>query len=183
MSNLPTPGTYAIDPSHSSVGFAVRHFGLARVRGEFTSFEGSLTIDPDPAASAVSVTIQADSFDSRDEGRDTHVRSADFLDVESHPTLTFTSTGVRQDGDDWIVTGDLTVRGTSRSVELRTSFDGEIDDPYGMGRVAFSASTRIDRTDFGLTWNQTLETGGLVVGKQVDITLEVEAVRPLGEGA
>ncbi len=183
MSNLPTPGTYTIDPSHSHVGFAVKHFGLAKVRGEFTSFEGTVTIAEDPTQSTVAVTIQADSFDSRDEGRDAHVRSADFLDVESHPTLTFTSTSVRPDGDDWIVTGDLTVRGTSRGVDLRTTFDGEIVDPYGMGRIAFAASTRIDRTDFGLTWNQALETGGLVVGKQVDITLEVEAVRPLSDEA
>jgi polyisoprenoid-binding protein YceI len=183
VGNLPTPGTYTIDPSHSHVGFAVKHFGLAKVRGEFTSFEGTVTIAEDPTQSTVAVTIQADSFDSRDEGRDAHVRSADFLDVESHPTLTFTSTSVRPDGDDWIVTGDLTVRGTSRSVDLRTTFDGEIVDPYGMGRIAFAASTRIDRTDFGLTWNQALETGGLVVGKQVDITLEVEAVRPLSDEA
>ncbi|MFZ4433872.1 MAG: YceI family protein [Microthrixaceae bacterium] len=183
MSNPPTPGTYSLDPSHSHVGFAVKHFGLSRVRGEFTSFEGTVTIAEDPTQSTVAVTIQSDSFDSRDEGRDAHVRSADFLDVESHPTLTFTSTSVRPDGDDWIVTGDLTVRGTSRSVDLRTTFDGEIDDPYGMGRIAFAASTRIDRTDFGLTWNQALETGGLVVGKQVDITLEVEAVRPLSNQA
>ncbi len=183
MGNLPTPGTYTIDPSHSHVGFAVKHFGLAKVRGEFTSFEGTVTIAEDPTQSTVAVTIQADSFDSRDEGRDAHVRSADFLDVESHPTLTFTSTSVRPDGDDWIITGDLTVRGTSRSVDLRTTFDGEIVDPYGMGRIAFAASTRIDRTDFGLTWNQALETGGLVVGKQVDITLEVEAVRPLSDEA
>jgi polyisoprenoid-binding protein YceI len=133
----------------------------------------------DPASSSsVDVTIAADSFSSRDEQRDTHVRSADFLDVEHFPTLSFVSTDVRQDGGDWVVTGDLTVHGVTRSVELATGFEGAIDDPYGMERIAFSAETEIDRTEFGLTWNQALETGGLVVGRKVKVSLEVEAVRP-----
>jgi polyisoprenoid-binding protein YceI len=178
MSDLPAPGTYDIDNSHTHVGFAVKHFGLSKVRGEFQKVEGTVTIAEDPTQSHVEVTIAADSFNSRDEGRDAHVRSADFLDVESYPTLTFNSTGVRQDGDDWIVTGDLTIHGVTKSVELETEFEGALDDPFGMERIAFSASTEIDRTDFGLTWNQVLETGNLVVGKKVKIDLEVEAVRP-----
>ena len=180
MSNLPAPGTYRIDASHSHVGFAVKHFGLAKVKGEFTEFAGSIAVAEDPAASSVEVTIAAGSFSSRDEGRDGHVKSADFLDVEQFPELTFRSTGVRADGDDWIVTGDLTIHGTTRTVELATEFEGGLTDPYDLQRIAFSAETEIDRTDFGLTWNQALENGGLVVGKKVKISIEVEAVAPAG---
>ncbi len=178
MSTLPAPGTYSIDAGHSYVGFAVKHFGLSKVKGEFQKFDGVVTIADPATSSSVDVTIAADSFSSRDEQRDTHIRSADFLDVEHFPTLSFVSTGVRQDGDDWVVTGDLTVHGVTRSVELATEFEGAIEDPYGMERIAFSAGTEIDRTEFGLTWNQALETGGLVVGKKVRVSLEVEAVRP-----
>jgi polyisoprenoid-binding protein YceI len=180
MSTLPAPGTYSIDTGHSYVGFAVKHFGLSKVKGEFQKFDGTIEVADPATASSVEVTIDADSFSSRDDQRDGHVRSADFLDVETYPTLTFRSTGVRQDGDDWVVTGDLTIHGQTRNVELATEFEGAIDDPYGMERIAFSAETEIDRTEFGLTWNQALETGGLVVGKKVRINLEVEAVRPRG---
>ena len=180
MSTLPAPGTYSIDTGHSYVGFAVKHFGLSKVKGEFQKFDGTIEVADPATASSVEVTIHADSFSSRDDQRDGHVRSADFLDVETYPTLTFRSTGVRQDGDDWVVTGDLTIHGQTRNVELATEFEGAIDDPYGMERIAFSAETEIDRTEFGLTWNQALETGGLVVGKKVRINLEVEAVRPKG---
>jgi len=178
MSDLPAAGTYNIDSSHTHVGFAVKHFGLSKVRGEFQQVEGAINITDPAEGSNVSVTIPAESFNSNDEGRDAHIRSADFLDVEQFPTLTFVSTGLRQDGDDWVVTGDLTIHGVTRSVELETEFEGSLDDPYGMERIAFSAETEIDRTEFGLTWNQALETGSLVVGKKVKITLEVEAVRP-----
>lgn len=178
MSNLPAPGTYDIDTGHSHVGFAVKHFGLAKVRGEFQKFDGTVTIAEEPTRSSARVEIDADSFNSRDGQRDGHVKSADFLDVEHFPTLSFRSTGVRADGDEWVVTGELTVKGTTRPVELRTEYEGSLRDPFGMDRIAFSASTEIDREDFGLTWNQALETGGLVVGKRVRIDLEVEAVRP-----
>lgn len=175
---LPATGTYSIDAGHSHVGFAVKHFGLSRVKGEFQKFDGTINIADPVTDSSVEVTIQADSFSSRDDQRDAHVRSADFLDTENFPTLSFRSTGVRPAGDDWVVTGDLTIHGQTHSVELQTELEGAIDDPYGMERIAFSATTEIDRTDFGLTWNQALETGGLVVGKSVKVTLEVEAVRP-----
>lgn len=178
MSTLPSPGTYTIDVGHSYVGFSVKHFGLSKVKGEFQKFDGTVTIADEPTASSVAVEIDADSFNTRDGQRDGHVKGADFLDVENFPTLSFRSTGVRADGDDWVVTGDLTVRGTTRPVELATEFEGAIEDPYGMERIAFSAGTEIDRDDFGLTWNQALETGGLVVGRKVRITIEVEAVRP-----
>lgn len=178
MSDLPAAGIYNIDASHSHVGFAVKHFGLSKVRGEFREVEGAITIADPAEESSVSVTIPAESFNSRDEGRDAHIRSADFLDVEQYPNLTFVSTGLRQEGEEWVVTGDLTIHGVTRSVELQTEFEGAIDDPFGMERIAFSAETDIDRTEFGLTWSQTLETGSLVVGKKVKVTLEIEAVRP-----
>jgi polyisoprenoid-binding protein YceI len=180
MSNQPAPGTYSIDTGHSYVGFAVKHFGLSKVKGEFQKFDGTVTIAEVPTESSVEVSIDAASFNSRDDQRDGHIRSADFLDVETFPQLTFASTGVRADGDGWVVSGDLTIHGVTRPVDLATEFEGAIDDPYGLERIAFSAETEIDRTDFGLTWNQTLETGGLVVGKKVKVTLEVEAVRPKG---
>ena len=176
--NLPAAGTYSIDTGHSYVGFAVKHFGLSKVKGEFQKYEGTVVIGDPVTDSSVEVTIQADSFNSRDDQRDAHVRSADFLDTDNFPTVVFRSTGVRPAGDARVVTGDLTVHGRTHGVELATEFEGAIDDPFGMERIAFSAETEIDRTDFGLTWNQALETGGLVVGKKVKVTLEVEAVRP-----
>ena len=180
MSATPPAGSYVIDLSHTHAGFAVKHFGLSKVKGEFTEVEGTVVIAEEPTASVVTATINAASFNSRDEGRDAHVRSADFLDVENFPTITFTSTNVKPDGDDWVVSGDLTIKGVTRSVELATEFDGAITDPYGVQRIAFSASTEIDRTDFGLDFNAALETGGLIVGKHVKITLEVEAIIPQG---
>lgn len=180
MSTTPPPGTYVIDLSHTHAGFAVKHFGLSKVKGEFSQVEGTVVIAEDPTASSVTATIDATSFNTRDGNRDAHVKSADFLDVEQFPTITFASTGVRAAGDDWVVTGDLTIKGVTRSVELATEFEGAITDPYGLQRIAFSASTEIDRTDFGLDFNAVVETGGLVVGKNVKITLEVEAIIPQG---
>lgn len=178
MTNLPAAGTYQIDLSHTHAGFSVKHFGLSKVKGEFTEVGGTVVIADEPAESYVRATIGTASFNSRDEGRDAHVRSADFLDVEVHPEITFVSTNVKPDGDDWIVSGDLTIKGVTRNVELATEFEGGITDPYGLQRIAFSASTEIDRTDFGLDFNAVLETGGMVVGKKVKIDLEVEAVVP-----
>ena len=178
--STPPAGNYVIDLSHTHAGFAVKHFGLSKVKGEFTEVEGSVVIADEPTASTVTATINTASFNSRDEGRDAHVKSADFLDVENFPTITFSSNSVKADGDDWIVSGDLTIKGVTRNVELATEFEGAITDPYGFQRIAFSAETEIDRTDFGLDFNAALETGGLVVGKKVKINLEVEAIIPQG---
>lgn len=181
MSNpLPKPGSYVIDTSHTHVGFAVKHFGLSKVKGEFTDLEGAIVIDGEPTASTVNVTIQTASFNSRDEGRDAHVKSPDFLDAEQFPTITFVSTSVQEDGANWIVNGDLTIKGVTKSVQLETEFEGGLTDPYGFERIAFSAETELDRTDFGLDFNAALETGGLIVGKNVKITLEIEAIIPQG---
>jgi polyisoprenoid-binding protein YceI len=171
---LPT-GTWRIDPSHSSVGFVVRHLGFSKVRGGFNRFEGTISVADDVTASTAQVTIQADSFDSGDEGRDQHVRGADFLDVEQHPALTFEVTDVRHvRGEEYVLAGALTIRGVTREVELATEFLGTDTDPFGNTKAGFEATTEIDREAFGLTWNAALESGGVLVGKKVQIVLEVQ---------
>lgn len=175
---LPATGTWTIDPSHSRVGFAVRHLGFSKVRGGFTRFEGTITVAEDLTASSADVTIDAASFDSADEGRDAHVRSADFLDVDNHPTLTFVATGVRHVEDDrYVVAGDLTIRGVTQRVDLDTSYLGSDVDPFGNTKAAFEATTQIDREAFGLTWNAALESGGVLVGKKVTVELEIQVVK------
>ncbi|WP_052664941.1 YceI family protein [Nitriliruptor alkaliphilus] len=171
-------GTWTIDPSHTTVGFVVRHLGFSKVRGGFNTFEGTIEVAEDLAASTAQVTIQADSFDSGDEGRDQHVRAADFLDVDNHPTLTFVTTGIRHEGGSaYVVTGDLTIRGVTQQVDLATEFLGTDTDPFGNVKAGFEATTEIDREAFGLTWNAALESGGVLVGKKVQIVLEVQATR------
>ncbi len=174
---VPQAGTYEIDPSHSVVEFVVRHRGLAKVRGRFNDFRGTIEIGEDPADSRVDVSIDASTVDTRDEGRDQHLRSADFLDAASHPTLEFHSSAVRRHGDDWVLDGELTIRGVTRPVALQLEFEGATQDPWGMYRIGASATTEVNREDFGLNWNQALEAGGFLVGKQVRIELSVEAVR------
>jgi polyisoprenoid-binding protein YceI len=174
---LPAPGDWKVDVSHTEVGFSVRHLGLAKVRGRFTAFDGTVHVADVPEDSSVEVTIEAASIDSRDAGRDGHLRGADFFDVENHPTLTFHSTGVRSSGSDWLVDGELTIKDVTRPVVLEASFEGIGADPWGGSRAAFSAVTEIDREDWGLTWNAALEGGGFLVGKKVKIELEVELVR------
>jgi polyisoprenoid-binding protein YceI len=158
------------------VEFGVRHLGLARVRGRFTDVSGDVVIDEDITRSAVDVTIGADSIDTRDKDRDTHLRSPDFLDVDRYPQITFRSTAVTGQGDEWTVTGDLTIRDVTRSVILVVDFEGGAKDPWGSTRIGFSAHTEINREDFGLSWNQALETGGWLIGKQVKIEISAEAV-------
>jgi polyisoprenoid-binding protein YceI len=174
---LPVAGTYAIDPSHSTLGFSVRHLGISKVRGRFAAVEGTITVAENPAASSAVASIPAASVDTRDAGRDEHLRSADFFDVEHHPTIDFRSTGVRQEGSDWKVDGELTIRGTTRPVTLDVEYEGTAIDPWGNTKVGFSATTEIDREEFGLTWNQALETGGVLVGRRITVELEVQAVR------
>jgi len=172
----PAVGTYVIDVSHTRLGFAVRHMAVSKVRGEFRDFSGTLELAENPADSKINVTIQAGSVDTHDDNRDAHLRTNDFFDAETHPTWTFTSTAIRpRSADEWDVDGDLTIRGVTRQVTLDATLEGVVDDPYGMHRVGFSASTSIVRDDFGVSFNAALETGGLVVGKKVDIDLEVEA--------
>ena len=173
---LPTAGTWSIDPGHSEVGFSVRHLGISKTRGRFSTFSGDIVVAERPEDSRVNVEIDAASVDTRDAGRDEHLRSADFFDVANHPTLTFVTTGVAPAGERWQVTGDLTVAGVTRPVVLDTEVVGLVTDPWGNDRVGFQASTEVNREDFGLTWNAALEAGGLLVGKTVQIDLEIEAV-------
>jgi polyisoprenoid-binding protein YceI len=172
----PSVGTFAIDPSHTRVGFAVRHMAVSKVRGVFKDVSGTLELAQDPVDSTVSVTIQAGSVDTSDDSRDTHLRTNDFFDVENHPTWTFTSTAIRPiDATEWNVDGDLTIRGVTRPVTLDATLEGVVQDPFGMHRVGFSATASIEREDFGVSFNGVMEAGGLVVGKKVDIEIELEA--------
>ncbi len=174
---LPAVGTYVLDTAHTRLGFSVRHMAVSKVRGGFNSFEGTLEIAENPADSKVSVTIDASSVDTREENRDNHLRTNDFFDVANHPTWTFVSTAVRPEGPgSWKVDGDLTIRGVTRQVTLDTELEGVVQDPYGNHRVGFSATTSINRDDFGVAFNAVMEAGGVVVAKKVDIEIEAEAV-------
>jgi len=171
--------TWNIDPSHSAIGFSVRHMVVSKTRGRFTKWSGQIRFDPqDPAASSVEVTIDPASIDTADAQRDGHLRSADFFDVEKFPTASFRSTKVEAAGRDrYRIAGDLTVHGVTRPVVLDTTYEGSGKDPWGGERAGFVASTSIDRKDFGLEWNKALETGGLLVGEKVELSLEIEAVK------
>lgn len=177
--SAPSTTTWKIDPAHTNVEFSVRHLMITTVKGRFTDVSGTVKIDDaDPARSEVDVTINAASIDTREQQRDTHLRSADFFDVEKYPTITFRSTRVEPGQDGRLkVVGDLTIRGVTKSVTLDVAPEGRAKDPWGGERAGFSASTRINRSDFGLTWNQALETGGVMVGDRIDIAIDVEAVR------
>ena len=179
MSNLSdlTPGVWNVDPSHSIVGFTARHLMITKVRGRFTSFTGTVTVADNPLDSKVEANVDLGSVTTGDDQRDGHLRSADFFDVDKHPTMTFTSTGIKQDGGDYVLTGDLTVAGTTRSVDFELSFDGVQKDPWGGTRAGFTAETEISRKDWELTWNVALETGGVLVGDKVKIELDVELVK------
>jgi polyisoprenoid-binding protein YceI len=175
---LPLPGTWKIDPSHSEIRFVVRHMMISKVHGRFREFEGTIRIGERPEDSSVEVMIEAASIDTGDRTRDEHLRSADFLDVERYPYLRFTSSSV-QPGENgrWQVIGDLTVRDVTRQITLSMEFCGAMEDPWGNLRAGFLATTEIDRENFDITWNQALEAGGFLVGKGVRIEIDVEAIR------
>jgi len=174
---IPPPGTWIIDPTHSEVEFTVRHLMISKVRGRFRQFDGTIVIAERPEDSRVEVLIEAASIDTRDATRDEHLRSADFLDVEHYPEIKFTSTSLRPgDIGHWDMTGDLTVRDVTRQVLLDVEFSGATVDPWGNLRSGFEASTRIDRDQFGITWNQALEAGGFLVGKEIRVEIDVEAI-------
>ena len=176
MSNLSTAtGTWVIDPTHTNLGFSARHAMVAKVRGTFAEFAGSFTIDGDNlAASSAEVTIQVASIDTKTADRDAHLKSPDFLDAETFPTITFVSTAVAAKGDDVVITGDLTIHGVTKSVD---EFIGISQDPWGQTKIGFEGSTKISRKEFGLTWNAALETGGVLVGDEIKLNLDVEATK------
>lgn len=170
--------SYSIDNAHSDIGFSVRHMVFAKVRGHFDKWTANLTFDGvDPAKSAVEVDVDASSVDTREEKRDTHLKSPDFLDVAKFPRLTYKSQSVARASDGhYKVTGALTIRDVTREVVLDVEETGRGKDPWGNARVGFLAKTTIARTDFGLVWNQALEAGGLLVGEKVEIEIDVQAV-------
>lgn len=174
--------TWTIDPSHSSVEFSVKHLMITTVKGRFAGVEGTVTTGEAGSAEWVAdVKIDVASIDTRSEQRDEHLRSGDFFDVASHPQITFRSRKVEgsfsSPGNEFTVVGDLTIRGVTREVELKVEFEGEGVDPWGGQRKSFSARTKVDRRDYDLNWNQALETGGVLVGNDVTITLDVQLVK------
>jgi polyisoprenoid-binding protein YceI len=171
--------TFTIDPQHSRLGFSVRHMGFSTVRGRFEQFDGAIRMRPgDLSTLEAEASVQAASITTGTDDRDEHLRSDDFFAVEAHPTMTFESRAVRDvDGEAFTLVGDLTIRGTTKPVELEAEYLGEGTDPWGGTRVAFEAETTIDRKEFGLTWNQALEAGGVLVGTEVTISLELQAVQ------
>lgn len=170
--------TYSIDPSHSQVGFSVRHLGFTKVHGRFGEFEGTIQLTPGQLDTfSAEVSIKAASIDTQNGQRDEHLRSGDFFEADSYSELTFRSTGVENvSGESFTLKGELTIRGVSKEVSLDATYLGEATDPWGGKRIAAEASTKINRKDFGLTWNQALETGGVLVSDTVELIIEVQAV-------
>lgn len=169
-------GTWDIDPVHSDVSFTVRHMMVSKVRGRFASFSGEIVTGADITSSAVTATIDATSIDTNNAQRDGHVRSADFFDVENHPEWTFRSTGVRVDGDDVAVDGELTIKGVTRPVSLALEVNGFGPDAFGGTRAGFTATTTVNRNDFGVDISMPLDGGGVVLSDKVQITLEIQGV-------
>lgn len=172
MTHIITPGTWKLDDSHSEVGLTVRHAGISKVRAVFEKADSTLRINEDNTAD-IDATVDASSFNSKSPDRDGHVRSEDFLHVEEYPNLTFTAKNAVFTDGEFELTGDLTIRGVTKTVTLDAEFGGQVVDPFGITRAGFSASTVISRKDFGLTWNSALETGGFLVSDKVTIDLEL----------
>jgi len=172
-----TPGIWNIDPSHTAVTFVARHLVITKVRGKFGEVTGALTIAEDKLSSTVEASIGMASVTTGDDGRDEHLKSADFFDVETYPTMTFVSTGIRGDGAEYVLTGDLSIKGVSKSVELDLEFEGVSPDPWGGTRVGFSATGEINRRDFGLNFDVKLDTGGALVSEKIKIEIEAQAVK------
>ena len=171
-------GDYTIDASHTRLGFSARHAMVTTVRGSFKEFEGTAHIDTkNPAASSVSLTINANSIDTGNADRDGHLRSGDFFEDETHPTITFKSTSVAFDGETWEVTGDLTIKGVTHAVTVPFEQTGSAKDPYGNVRVGFEGATAINRADWGLTFNAALETGGVLISDKIKLEFDVSAIK------
>ncbi|GIG58036.1 polyisoprenoid-binding protein [Longispora fulva] len=175
---IPTAGTFALDVAHSRVGFVARHMMVSKVRGSFGEFAGEVVVAENPLESSVNVTIQAASFTTNNEQRDGHVKTDEFLGIDTFPTITFVSTAVKDvDGNEFVLVGDLTIRGVTKQVELEVEFEGIAKSPWNTEVIGFSATTEIDREEFGMTFNATLETGGVLVSKKIKIEIEAEAIR------
>ncbi len=171
-------GDYTIDPTHTRLGFSARHAMVTTVRGQFTDFTGTAHIDTaNPAASKVVLTIKTASIDTGVADRDGHLKSGDFFDAEANPEITFVSTRVERDGDDWTITGDLTMKGVAKPVTIEFESTGSARDPFGNLRVGFEGATSINRKDWGLSWNAALETGGVLVSEKIKLEFDVSAIR------
>ena len=167
-------GTWVLDPAHSEVTFSVRHMMISKVRGEFGLKSATIEAPANPLEAKVTASVDAASISTGDQNRDNHLRSADFFDVETYPTIDFVSTGVRYEGGDFLVDGDLTMHGVTKPVTFELEFGGFGTDPYGNYKAGATAKTVVNREDFGLTWNAALESGGVLVGKDVTITLDLQ---------
>ncbi|GLJ81201.1 YceI family protein [Microbacterium imperiale] len=167
-------GTWVLDASHSEVGFSVRHMMISKVRGTFAVAEATIVAPENPLDLTLEAKVDVASINTKDEGRDGHLRSADFFDVETYPTMTFVSTGVREQGGDFLVDGDLTIKDVTKPVTFTVEFGGFGTDPWGNYKAGATAKTVINREEFGLTWNAALETGGVLVGKDVTIELDLQ---------
>lgn len=179
-STLPTglvAGTYVIDPAHTEVGFVARHAMVTKVRGRFTDVVGTLTFGETVEESTATATIQVASVATGSPDREGHLKSADFFDVETYPTITFAATGVRAEGDGYLLDGDLTIKDVTQAVSLPVEFEGVATDPFGNQRAGFSASTDVEREEWGLTWNAALETGGVLVSKKIKLQLDISAIK------
>jgi polyisoprenoid-binding protein YceI len=171
-------GAYALDASHSRVGFVARHAMVTKVRGAFTDFAGTANVDVEnPAASSVDLTIQVASIDTASADRDGHLKSGDFFDVETYPTIRFVSTEVSRDGDEWSITGDLTIKDVTKPVTVVFTEGGAATDPFGNERIGFDGSVVVNRKDWGLTWNAALETGGVLVSEKVTLEFDISAIK------
>ena len=176
-------GTWAIDPVHSDVAFTVRHMMVSKIRGHFTRIEGELVLAPDPLASTVTATIDLSSIDTNNPQRDDDLRSANFLEIQTHPAMTYRSTGIRHGEDGFDLDGELSLHGVTRQVPLALVVNGFARDPYGGTRAGFSATAEIDRKDFGITTNIPMDGGGVVVGDKIQIFIEIEAILSPSEPA
>jgi polyisoprenoid-binding protein YceI len=175
---IPAAGTYLLDAAHKRVGFVVRHLMVSKVRGEFAEATATVTVAENPLESSVTATIQTVSVNTGQADRDNHLRTGDFFDAEKFPTIEFRSTGVKShDGNEFVLVGDLTIKDVTKPVELEVEFEGVGRSPYGFDVFGFSATTEIDREDWGLTYNMALESGGVMIGKKVKIEIEGEAIR------
>ncbi|WDH79974.1 YceI family protein [Microbacterium esteraromaticum] len=168
------PGTWTLDPAHSEVTFSVRHMMISKVRGSFGIKSATFVAPENPLEATVEANVDVASIDTSDENRDAHLRSADFFDADNHPTMEFRSTATRVENGDFLVDGDLTIRGITKPVTFEFDFGGFAQDPYGNYKAGASAKAVINREDFGLTWNAALETGGVLVGKEITIGLDLQ---------
>lgn len=169
-------GTWDIDPVHTEIGFSVRHMMVSKVRGRFKTFSGQFVTGEDPLQSSVTAEIDLNSIDTGQEQRDDHIRSADFFEVQKYPTMTYRSTGIRAEGDHYVLDGELTLKGVTKQVPLTLELNGFGPDPFGGTRAGFTATGEINRRDFGVDFSAPMETGGVVVADKINLQLEVEAV-------